>query len=260
MPTRTKRRGLVIEVAAPILLLLGWGAATHSGESFYFPPLVDILSTFGETWLSDRVGDDAVPSITRMLAGYVIAVALGVAAGFAIGLSRIFRELTEPVVEFMRALPAPVLIPVGIIVLGVGDSMKIGVIVLGSLFPVLLNTIEGVRGVDRTLLDTARTFGIPRAALLWRVVAPGASPQIMAGARTSLSVAIIMMVSSELVASDNGIGYAVLQAQRSFAMPQMWAGILLLGILGFLFNAAFALVERRVLRWHRGVRAVGDAS
>jgi ABC-type nitrate/sulfonate/bicarbonate transport system permease component len=123
------------------------------------------------------------------------------------------------------------------------------------LWPVLLNTIDGVTGIDPTLRDTARVYGVKGPGLLRRIVLPAASPQIFAGMRTSLSLALILMVISEMVASTNGIGFFVLQSQRSFAIPEMWSGILLLGLLGYLLNVVFVLVERRVLAWHRGARA-----
>ncbi|HYY23828.1 MAG TPA: ABC transporter permease subunit, partial [Thermoleophilaceae bacterium] len=129
------------------------------------------------------------------------------------------------------------------------------IIALVCLFPVLLNTIDGVTGVDPTLRETTRVYGIGGGDRLWRVMLPAASPQIFAGMRISLSLALILMVISEMVASTNGIGYFVLQSQRTFAIPEMWSGIFLLGILGYVFNAGFILIERRVLRWHRGARA-----
>jgi ABC-type nitrate/sulfonate/bicarbonate transport system permease component len=112
-----------------------------------------------------------------------------------------------------------------------------------------------VTGIDPTLRDTARVYGVKGSGLLRRIILPAASPQIFAGMRTSLSLALILMVISEMVASTNGIGFFVLQSQRSFAIPEMWSGILLLGLLGYLLNVVFVLVERRVLAWHRGARA-----
>ena len=122
-------------------------------------------------------------------------------------------------------------------------------------WPVLLNTIDGVTGIDPTLRETARVYGVSGRDRLLRIVLPAASPQIFAGMRTSLSLALILMVISEMVASTNGIGFFVLQSQRSFAIPEMWSGILLLGLLGYALNLIFVLVERRVLAWHRGARA-----
>jgi ABC-type nitrate/sulfonate/bicarbonate transport system permease component len=137
--------------------------------------------------------------------------------------------------------------------------MKVFIIALVCLFPVLLNAIDGVRSIDPTFAETSRVYGIGGIDRLRYLTLPAAMPQIFAGMRTSLSLALILMVISEMVASTNGIGYFVLQSQRQFAIPEMWAGILLLGLLGYLLNVVFLLVERRVLRWHRGARAIAEA-
>ena len=252
---RTRARYAALELAVPVALLVLWGVWSSGSDTYYFPPLTDILSTFADTWVFERVGSDVVPSLVRLGLGYAIACIVAVAAGLALGLSPALRRATDPMVQFLRAIPPPALLPFGILVLGVGTSMKVFIIAFVCLWPVLLNTIDGVAGVDPTLRETARVYGIgPRDRLL-RVTLPSAAPQIFAGMRTSLSLALILMVISEMVASTNGIGYFVLQSQRSFAIPEMWSGILLLGILGYVLNAVFLLVERRVLRWHRGSRA-----
>jgi ABC-type nitrate/sulfonate/bicarbonate transport system permease component len=252
---RERLLGMGLEVAIPILLLVLWGVLSAGSKTYYFPPLTDIFTAFKDNWLFSRVGSDVVPSLSRMAAGFVIAVVLGVGLGLLLGLSRRARLAADPIVEFLRAIPPPALLPFAILVLGVGNDMKIFIIALVCLFPVLLNTIDGVAGVDPTLKDTTQVYGIPPRDRLWRVMLPAASPQIFAGMRISLSLALILMVISEMVASTNGIGYFVLQSQRTFAIPEMWSGIFLLGILGYVFNAGFMLVERRVLRWHRGARA-----
>jgi ABC-type nitrate/sulfonate/bicarbonate transport system permease component len=190
-----------------------------------------------------------------MFVGLLIALAVAVAAGFVLGLSRTARRAADPVVEFLRAIPPPALIPFGIVVLGVDTGMKVFIIAMVCVWPVLLNTIDGVCGIDPTLTETARSYGISRADRLRHVVLPAALPQIFAGVRTSLSLALILMVISEMVASTNGIGYFVLQSQRTFAIPDMWSGIILLGLLGYLLNVGLTLIERVALRWHRGARA-----
>lgn len=151
-------------------------------------------------------------------------------------------------------MPSPALIPIFILLFGVGSGMKVVVIATVCLWPILLNTMDGVGAVDRTLLATSRAYGVDGLERLRFVILPAASPQIFAGMRTSLSLALILMVVSEMVASTNGIGYFVLQSQRTFAIPEMWAGIILIGVLGYALNAAFVAVETRVLRWHRGAR------
>ena len=247
--------GLGLEITVPILILLLWGVLSAGSKTYYFPPLTDILTTFKDTWLFSRIGSDAVPSLLRMGAGYGIAVVVAVSAGMLLGLFPRARRAAAPIVEFLRAIPPPALLPFAILVIGVGASMKIFIIAFVCVWPILLNTIDGMIGVDPTLVETTRSYGISERDRLWRVLLPAASPQIFAGLRTALSLALILMVISEMVASTNGIGYFVLQSQRTFAIPDMWSGINLLGILGYAFNGVFVLLERRLLRWHRGARA-----
>jgi ABC-type nitrate/sulfonate/bicarbonate transport system permease component len=247
--------GIALELAVPLALLAAWAVWSANSGTYYFPPLTDILETFADTWLFERVGSDVVPSLVRLALGYGIACAVAVAAGLALGTSHRLRRAADPAVQFLRAIPPPALLPFGILVLGVGASMKVFVIAFVCVWPILLNTVDGVAGVDATIRETSRVYGISRRDRLVHVTLPAATPQIFAGMRTSLSLALILMVISEMVASSNGIGYFVLQSQRSFAITEMWSGILLLGILGYVLNAAFLLVERRVLRWHRGARA-----
>ena len=246
---------MTLELGVPILVLIAWGVASAGSETYYFPPLTEILSTFADTWLFERVGSDVVPSLVRMGLGFGIAVVVAISTGLLLGMSARSRRAAAPIVEFLRAIPPPALLPFAILVIGVGDSMKVFIIAFVCLWPILLNTIDGVTGVDPTLRETARMYGVAGRDRLLRVMLPAASPQIFAGMRTSLSLALILMVISEMVASTNGIGYFVLQSQRTFAIPEMWSGILLLGILGYTLNGAFVLIERRVLRWHRGARA-----
>jgi ABC-type nitrate/sulfonate/bicarbonate transport system permease component len=253
----TERRWLAVslEVTVPLLALVLWGLLSANSGTYYVPPLTEILETFADTWLFEQVGSDVVPSLLRLGAGFLIAVALGIGTGLLMGMSRRARIAAAPIVEFLRAIPPPALLPFAILVIGVGNSMKVFIIAFVCLWPILLNTVDGVRGIDPTLDDTTRVYGISRRDRIWRVMLPAATPQIFAGMRTSLSLALIMMVISEMVASTNGIGYFVLQSQRTFAIPEMWAGILLLGILGYVLNGGFMLIERRVLKWHRGARA-----
>ena len=195
-----------------------------------------------------------MPSLLRMGAGFAIAAVLGHRARPAARhADPRARRGAAPIVEFLRAIPPPALLPFAILVIGVGNSMKVFIIAFVCVWPILLNTIDGVAGVDPTLRDTTRVYGIRTRDRLWRVMLPAASPQIFAGMRTSLSLALIMMVISEMVASTNGIGYFVLQSQRTFAIPEMWSGILLLGILGY-------RAERRSSCWSRGACCGGIAA
>jgi ABC-type nitrate/sulfonate/bicarbonate transport system permease component len=145
------------------------------------------------------------------------------------------------------------------VLLGPTDAMKITVIVAGSVWPVLLNTIDGVRGTDAVMTETARSYSLTRAERLRYLVLPAASPRIMAGVRQALSIALILMVISEMFFSSSGLGYRIVYFQRNYLIAQMWGGIVLLGLIGVLLAVLFSLVERRVLRWYHGITEVERA-
>jgi ABC-type nitrate/sulfonate/bicarbonate transport system permease component len=255
-------RELALEAVVPSAILVAWGVWSARAESFFFPPLTDILTSFRDNWLFARLETDVVPSLERLAAGYALAVIFGIALGVLIGSSRTARATTGPWVEFLRAIPPPVLVPFAILTFGIGSQFKVFVIAAGCLWPVLLNTIDGVRGIEPVLLETTASYRIGWLDRMRHVVLPAASPRIFTGMRSALSLALILMVISEMQASTDGIGFFVLQSQRSFAIPDMWSGILLLGLLGYASNAIFVTVERRVLRWHRGAQssALADAA
>jgi ABC-type nitrate/sulfonate/bicarbonate transport system permease component len=251
---RTWLTRALLVLGLPVLLVILWWATSEGADNFYFPPLSKILGLFGKTWFeSDRITHDVLPSLGRLFIAYGLALVIGIALGVAIGLSRSLRAITEPVLEFFRAVPPPVLIPVLMLFLGIGAPMKIWVIVFGTVWPILLNTIEGVRAIDEVLRDTARIYRIrPRRRL--GITLRGASPQIVTGARQALAIAVILMVLSEMFAANEGLGYTVVFFQRSFAIPEMWSGIIVLGLLGVTLSLIFRLVERRLLFWYHGQR------
>ncbi|MCR2814012.1 ABC transporter permease [Microbacterium sp. zg.Y1090] len=251
-------------VALPLLLAVLWWVASADSESIYFPSLQKILGAFPETWLDDGWGSsiivDGVPSVARLAIGFASAALIAVALGTAIGLHPRLRAFVEPVLELVRAIPGPVLVPVVSLFAGIGDGMKVAVITLGALWPILLNTIDGVRGVDPVMTETARSYHLSRPRRLIALVLPAASPQIFAGMRQGLSVGIILMVISEMFAATNGLGFSVVQFQRNFALPEMWTGIIVLGTLGLLASLVLQFAETRVLRWYTGLRAADHES
>jgi ABC-type nitrate/sulfonate/bicarbonate transport system permease component len=245
---------LVLQAVVPVVLITVWWFTSAGSTSLFYPPLRDVIEALREQWLFDRVHSDLVPSLGRLGAGYGLAVVAGITAGLALGLWPWLRRATGAVTEFQRALPPPLLVPFALVVLQPGNDAKIAVIALGSVWPVLLNTVDGVRGVDAEALEMARAFGLSPGQRVRRVVLPAASPRILVGMRTALSIAIILMVISEMQASTNGLGFRVLDAQRSFDTAGMFAGIIVLGLVGVVLNGAFVAVERRAMRWYQGSR------
>jgi len=253
-----RRRALkvLLEIAVPIAILAGWQVWTAHQHSSKFPRLSTILVEFQDMWLFSQFNEQVVPSLERIGLGFALAVVVGIALGIPIGLSRWARLWAMPHIEFWRAMPPPALLPISIVLLhSIGNKQKVAFIAFFCLFPILLNTIDGVRAIDPTLLETARSYNVPKLERIRRLVLPAAAPQIAAGMRTSVSLAVIMMVVSEFFSSTSGVGYVLLISKNTFQFTPMWAAIVLIGVLGYLLNVLFLIAERRLLAWHRGWRA-----
>lgn len=251
---------LLYLIGLPVLLIVIWAVVAGGGQNFFIPNPGQLVTTFVDTWLGERLLTDVLPSVGRFVIGVVLAILIGIAAGLLIGTHRWLRDLLEPTLEFFRAIPPPVLVPVLMLLVGVDNGMKITVIIFGAIWPVLLNTIEGVRAIDPVASETARSYGITGWNRVRYLVLPSAGPQMMAGIRQSLSIGLILMVISEMFASSSGLGFTIVQFQRSFAVPEMWSGIVVLGLIGVAVSFIFQAIEKVVLRWYNGLREVENAA
>lgn len=243
------------------VLVVIWQIAASTAQDTFFPPPTEILDAAGRMWFSGPASSlflsgtalgDIGPSLGRLLAGWLIAGAIGTGLGILLGRSERALAYLNPLLHFARSLPPPALVPVFVLLFGIGTPMQLVTIVFGVVWPVLLNAIEGARSVGPVRADTARAFGIRRHRWIFGIVLPSALPKIFAGLRVSMAMALILMIVSELTGSTNGVGYQLSEAQGSFDLPEMWAYIVLLGVLGYVLNAAFLALERRFLDWHHG--------
>ncbi|MEU6253656.1 ABC transporter permease [Streptomyces sp. NPDC047043] len=240
-----------------LLALAGWQVAAQAHGSVYFPPPGRIAHRAHELWFSGPVRHlfltgaavrDVLPSLGRMAAGFGIAVVAGTALGVAVGRSRRAYALCNPVLQFARAVPPPALVPVFVVVLDFGPPMQIASIAFSAVWPVLVNTAEGVRNTDPLRLDVAAVLQLNPLERLHFLLLPSALPRIFAGLRLSLSLALILMVFSELLpGTADGIGYTLTDAQSRSDLLTVWAALLLLGVLGYLLNTALLAVERRLV-------------
>jgi ABC-type nitrate/sulfonate/bicarbonate transport system permease component len=185
----------------------------------------------------------------RMFYGWVLASLLGVLLGAAIARSGPARAYLEPILEYLRPLPASAIIPPAILFLGLTSKMAVAVISFGALWPVLLGAYHGFRSVDPQLAEMAAALRMRSIAFLWKVALPSALPDIFAGVRVSLAIALILAIVTEMQSAQSGLGFNILMAQRSFRSPELYAGIIVLGVLGLCTNQVLLAAERRLLRW-----------
>lgn len=243
-------KNLAWELWLPILLVILWLALSAGSTSFYFPPLNKILVEFVDVWFFDGIVNDLLPSLGRILLGFGLALVVGVVGGVLLGLLRGVEEALRPVLELLRSTPGVAILPIATLFLGIGQEMKVFMIVLACTWPILLNTIDGVRSVEPVLLQVAKSYRLTLWQRIRFIYIPNASPQIFAGGRVALAIATVVMVVTEMIGSPGGVGYFVLNTQRNFDLLGMWTGIIMLGLLGYFLNLAFRLAENRILRWH----------
>jgi sulfonate transport system permease protein len=247
-----------VQLWLPVVLVVAWWLATSAAPSLKFPFLGEILATTGRLWFWEHTVDDLLPSLRNLLIGFVIACLLGVIVGLVLGSMPRLLDAAEPVLDFFRALPAVAILPVMILILGLGDEMRITVIVLGAVWPVLINTTQAVRGIDPTVKDVQSAFDLSAASRYVRVRLAAALPQILSGARTALYISVALIVVSEMQGAAHGIGRFVLTAQRNWAITDMWSGMIVLGVVGYLLAVGFRVLERRLLRHYPPARSGED--
>ena len=245
-----------------LVLLIVWELIAQRGliNPLIVPPLSRILGVFSDLVWSGQIPLQVASSMKRAAAGYVMAALVFIPLGILMGLSHGVYRLFEVIVEMLRPVPPPVMIPVAMLFFGLEDEMKIFVIFFSCAWPILLNTLDGTRNVDRVLLNTARTFGLSRWKIIWNVILPAASPQIVTGLKVSLPITLILVVISEMIGSTDGIGYFILDSQRRFRVAQMYAGMLTLAILGYALNQFFNVLYRLLMPWHVGLMRMKDGA
>jgi ABC-type nitrate/sulfonate/bicarbonate transport system permease component len=234
----------------PVLVIAAIFAVTAGSTSFYFPPFTDMLAAMGNGLAHGELLDDLWFSLKNILAGMALAIVAGVLLGLVIGERPTLRRATAPLLDFARATPTIAFVPVIILTLGIGAAPKIFLIFLGSFWPILLNTIGGVESINPAVLETARAYRIPWWLRLRRVMMTGALPQIFAGIRVALAVAVVLMVVSEIYGSPVGLGNFILQSGSSFAVADTWGGTILIGILGYALSLVLLACEYALLGWY----------
>lgn len=245
---------LLEAIGLPLVLLGLWALSALIAPNRRFPAPWRIAEAFVKTWVGDAFFVDVLPSIGRLLVGLALAIIIGIALGVLVGSLRWLRQLVEPVFEFFRAVPPPMLVPLLAITMGIGDTAKIVVIVAGTIWPILLNTVEGVRALDGVQRETATSYQLSAVQRVRFITLPSAAPHIMAGIRQSLSIGLILMVISEMTNASSGLGYRITFFQQNFMIPEMWSGIILLGFIGIVLAVLFQIAERFVLGWYRGLK------
>jgi len=246
-------RRIAFRSAAILGLLAIWEAAPRLGlvDSTFLPPFSEVAVAWWQLLVDGQLLDNTLASLGRSLTGFGLAVAVAVPLGLLIGWYKPVAELLGPLLEVFRNTAALALLPVFVLLLGIGETSKISIVLYACVWPILLNTISAVRTVDPTLLKLARSLDLPPICLFQKVILPAAAPTVFTGVRLAGAVSILVLVAAEMVGAKAGLGYLVNSAQFNFAIPQMYAGIVTISAIGVGFNQLLVALERKFTSWRR---------
>ncbi|ASS89217.1 MULTISPECIES: ABC transporter permease [Aeribacillus] len=242
---------LVKQTAVIILLLLFWEVAPRIGvtDPTFFPPFSKVVEGWWGLVVSGELLAHFQASIVRSFIGFGIALLIAIPLGLLIGWYPIVSDLLNPVLELFRNTAALALLPVFILVFGIGETSKVAIVLFACTFPVLLNTISAVRNVDPLLIKSARSMGLPPYKLFYQVILPASIPTIFTGIRMAGTASILVLIAAEMVGAKEGLGYLINYTQMNFQIPEMYAGIITIAILGFVLNYILVSLEKRFSAW-----------
>jgi sulfonate transport system permease protein len=241
----------IASIAVGVVLVLLWQIIADMKilSPAFFPGPDRTWKAFTRAAASGDLAPRVYATVWRMLIGWALASVLGVLLGSLIGSSPRLRRLLGPMLEFLRPLPASATIPIFIVLLGLSNAMVLTVVAFGALWPMLLGTIHGFEAVEPQLYEVARVLHLSKAAVILKIALPSALPDILSGLRLSLTVALILTVVCEMLIGVDGLGSWTLISARAFRSPDLYAGVFLLGIIGYLGASMLTMVSSRLLAW-----------
>jgi len=251
MMRRRRAAELSLTIAAPVVLLVVWEilSRTKTIDPLFWPPPSTLWGTVEELFTEkDLLGDIRI-SLFRILGGFVIGTIPGIALGLAMGLFWPVRVFFMPLAAAIYAVPKIAVLPLVIIIFGIGETSKLMIVAVSIFFLVALNTMSGVLEIDRSFRDVARNLGASRWELFWTVALPGALPAIFTGMRLSLGFALIVIVGTEFLAADRGIGFMIWQSYQTLRIQQMFVGLIITGIMGWALTLLLDAIEHIVMPW-----------
>ena len=221
----------------------------HLVEPAFLPPLSEVLATGWQLVLSGELLSHVNASLSRSLLGFALAIATGIPLGLLMGWYKGFERTISPLLEALRNTASLALLPVFILLLGIGEASKISLIVYACSWPILLNTLSGVRNVDPLLVKFGRTMGLSPYQLFRKVILPAAVPTIFVGIRLAGATSLVVLVAAEMIGAKAGLGYLIIYSQYNFQIPHMYLGIITITGIGLLFNSLLQHIEARFTSW-----------
>ncbi|HEX3737920.1 MAG TPA: ABC transporter permease [Solirubrobacterales bacterium] len=259
--TRTRRdvlaystrliRSVAVGTVGLLLLIAVWEFLPRLGvvDKTFVPPFSEVISAWWHLLKDGTLWEDTEASLIRAMGGFAIAVAIGVPLGLLIGWYRIVADVLNPVLELFRNTAALSLLPVFILIMGIGESSKVAFVAYACIWPILLNTISGVESVDPLLVKSARSLGLGSFRTFQKVILPASVPTIFTGIRLAGSFSLLVLIAAELVGANSGLGFLITYSQQNFAIPNMYAAIITISMIGVVLNQLLLLLERHFSTW-----------
>ena len=228
-----------------------WEVAPRVGlvDKVFLPPFSEVVSAWFTLLGNGQLAEHVSASLSRALIGLAIAILVSIPLGVAIAWYRPVAEFLNPILELFRNTAALALLPVFILILGIGETSKVALVIYAASFPILLNTISGVRTVDPLLIKSARSLGLSPVRLFQKVILPAAVPTIFTGLRMAAASSILVLIAAEMVGAKAGLGYLITASQLNFQIPNMYAGIVTIALVGVIFNGIVVAIEGRLSGW-----------
>lgn len=255
------RRTAILRTMSVVVVLAAWQLMSSANDRYGFynamliPSPWEILRSLAAMAGTGQLERDIAASLSRVVQGFVIAGIVGVAMGVAVATWPVFENIAEPLIEVLRPIPPLAFLPMMVLWFGIGEGSKIAFIGYAAFFPVFTTTVEGIKYVDPVLVRAASSLGASRWQLFRFVVLPAATPSIVTGLRLGFALSFFVIVAAEFIAADSGLGFLINDSRTFFAVSQMLAGAVVIGVIGLLFNVLLRLLEARLLRWRQAMRS-----
>ena len=241
------------KLLSPLLLLVIWEIASryHILNPLVAPPPSSVAVDIFAMIKSGALLTTLAATFQRIIIGFLIAAVVSIAIGTLMARVRLIEDVVDPVVELIRPVSPLAIFPLAILWFGIGDASKVFLIALSCSFPIILNTYAGVRSIDVSYIRAARSLGATPAEVITKVVVPGSLPHVFTGIRIAWGIALIVIIASEMIGATEGLGYMVLQAQQTFRVERVFAGIVIIGVIGFATDQGLRALRRKLLPWYR---------
>lgn len=247
----TKIKKSFQKIFGMIIFLILWEISSRTGivNPIFIPPFSEVAETFGSLIMSGKLPYHTIISLKRSFAGFALGIAISIPLGILIGISNTFERFVDPVVQSFRQTSALALMPIFMLLFGIGEMSKILIILWGVQWPILLSTISGVKNADPLLIKCARSMGTGRLEIFRKVILPSAIPSIFTGIRLGGTYSILMLIAAEMIGADSGLGFFIFDSEVKYAIADMYSAIIMIALLGLTLNYVLVHLERNATRW-----------